>query len=270
MNKQQKRMTPEQRRKLIMTSRAYKMWWAARSTQDPIPSDPYRAFMIDLSLRARLHRKPWWKKHTNRSDYPTVDNPVPMGRRPTKPRPTPRKQKGKPRKRRPEWKPKKRLPTSPVEKEFQKRAEEFAAKYNVPVPRVMVGKGVMSSFYKGGFGYDVVVQKGKVKRTVVQRSEPLVFVGYAPKGKAQSEAALYHELGHHVDFWQKIRQSGGLSKKVLGSRLKQERRAWTHADPFLQTQRPVQKWMKRFTLESYRKKATTIKLASGKKNIIFE
>lgn len=67
----------DRRRKVrILKSKRFKEWWRARRTQSPAPRDPYRAFMIDLSLRASLQRKEVWKHRTNWSDHARVDFPL--------------------------------------------------------------------------------------------------------------------------------------------------------------------------------------------------
>jgi len=268
MPKSKRKVSASEKRELIMSSKAYKDWWAARRRMGSVPLDPYRAFMIDLSLRARRERKADWKKQPNRMDYQTIDYPVPHGGRPTVPSRTPRKSKGKKgktrrrtRRRKPEFIPKKPK-QSPIQREFTKIAERFSKKYNVPVPRVFVGDVPHSkSYYKTGVGF---YSAGIGKRQAFRSSEPMVFVGYkGKKSKVESEAALLHELGHHVDLWQKMEQTGSLSREVVGSQLEKEIRATRLAKPLF-TKPKKQAWLLRHYLSTYMHRTRTELTPTGK------
>ena len=72
MTKRQR--TAAARRAAIMSTVEFQEWWRARIHLHPIPSDPFRAFMIDRGLMARHLDKETWKPRTNRSDLVPVDN----------------------------------------------------------------------------------------------------------------------------------------------------------------------------------------------------
>ena len=236
-----RREEARQRKEMVLSSKAFRDWWAARRTQSPIPSDPYRAFMTDLALSATMQPRKVWRRKTNRSDMPNVDYPVPYGYKPTKkPRLPSRKGEKRRRKAGKPWIPPPPKLT-PMEKELTERAEKFAERYHIPVPKVIAGKGVLRSYYKAGWaaaGY--------------QTSEPIVFIGVGKGAKAQTLAAFYHELGHHAHAWTGYPRTGRVSAKFLGSgKVERERMAWKLADPFMKEQRAIQKWLKKYALGTY-------------------
>jgi len=112
------------RRVAILQSDNFLKWWQYRRLEDPLPNDPYRAYMIDLSLRARREGVSPWRDQPNRFDV-YVDAP-----RKLPPRRTPRKQRARRRIKPKEWKTPKK--TSPERDELQKEADAFCEKYKVP------------------------------------------------------------------------------------------------------------------------------------------
>ena len=52
-----------QRRHQILESQQFHQWWENRRTMQPTPSNPYQAFMIDRSLKAKNYDEKSW------SDY---------------------------------------------------------------------------------------------------------------------------------------------------------------------------------------------------------
>lgn len=62
------------KRKAVMSSEAFRIWWAARQDESPRPADPYRAYMIDRGLHARHAPKESWENVPNRRDLAGVDN----------------------------------------------------------------------------------------------------------------------------------------------------------------------------------------------------
>lgn len=69
------------RRSQILASDDFDKWYEARKEIQPFPSDPYRAFMIDRSLKAKSYDEDSWKDYVNRSDLHPVDSyrPEPDG-----------------------------------------------------------------------------------------------------------------------------------------------------------------------------------------------
>lgn len=63
------------KRKDTLASYAFQTWWAERSKHEPVPTDPYRAFMIDKGLRASLEDREHWTPKPNRKDLPLIDYP---------------------------------------------------------------------------------------------------------------------------------------------------------------------------------------------------
>lgn len=247
--KESDKVTPSQKKELIMSTQAYKEWWEARQSQSPVPSDPYRAFMIDISLRALRTRREIWEHNTNRTDMTEVDFPTGYGYRPTKPRSVPRKQEHRRPARFPEYvRPQSVM--SAFESEIRRRTEEFSSKMRVPVPRVIMGKGILKSYYSSGWGMRRT--RFGVPREAVHVGEPLIFIGASEKAKPQTYAALYHELGHHTHAFSRWHETGSVAGDfVAGGKVEIERKAWQYADPFLRDQRPVQKWLKRYVLGNY-------------------
>lgn len=62
-------------KKTALESEAFDKWYEARRHIQPTPSNPYQAFMIDRSLRAKPYDEPSWEDYVNRSDLEPVDNP---------------------------------------------------------------------------------------------------------------------------------------------------------------------------------------------------
>lgn len=63
------------KRKETLESYAFRFWWAERQKHGPIPTDPYRAFMIDKGLKASLEDREHWTPTPNRKDLPLIDYP---------------------------------------------------------------------------------------------------------------------------------------------------------------------------------------------------
>lgn len=74
-----KKLTARQKelanRKAILESEEYDKWYEARRHIQPSPTNPYQAFMIDRSLRAKPYDESSWEDYVNRSDFEPIDNP---------------------------------------------------------------------------------------------------------------------------------------------------------------------------------------------------
>lgn len=180
--RQQKAMD---KRAKILSSVAFREWWAARSDISPIPSDPYRAFMIDLGLKAKVLPKPWWMFRTNRSDYPPYDYPrgIPLDKRRT-----PSKKQLKRWKKMP--KPAQPLVRTPYEKELVKMLRVAEEKYHLPKARIRIEPRARASYIPSVFG-DRPPQI-LLPRELVKTGE----MGKLPR--IQVEAIAGHEFGHHA------------------------------------------------------------------------
>jgi hypothetical protein len=237
-----RRQETEARRRKIMTSQRFHDWWAARRGIHPVPADPYRAYMIDKSLHAKIHRKEVWQYRTNRADYPPVDLPtwVPA-----------------PKRRMPTRKEERRFATVPraavpfeateFEKGLGKLGEEMAEHYHVPRVKVYYerGEGVLESAYFHGLAGIM---------------EPYVKIG--TKGQAglgvqkQIFSGLTHEVGHHVHAKFGLEPSLAAAGKMslefaTAPKIAREQKAWEFADPFMRQGRPIQKWLKKYALGTY-------------------
>jgi len=69
-------------KKKTIESHAFLRWWEARRKHSPVPSNPYQAYMTDLSLRAEVpESQSEWREKPNRRDLPTIDLPPHIRRR---------------------------------------------------------------------------------------------------------------------------------------------------------------------------------------------
>jgi hypothetical protein len=197
MSKKAQKMNRQQRaaakRQLIVGSSAFSEWWMARQTFYPIPSEPYRAFMIDLGLYARPHHKEVWKHRTNRLDYPPIDFP----RRGEIPKGIPRKRRRLPsRKEIKRWKkvPKRAQPIimTPYEKKLVKEVEKMTEEFHIPMPKVKFHPRTSAR-------YVPTILPWETPSVILARE--FVATGAPKKRKREREqvmAALRHEVGHHV------------------------------------------------------------------------
>ncbi len=226
-----------------MSSPAFLEWYAARKELHPVPADPYRAYMIDLSLRARVAPREVWSKATMWTDVPWIDFPRGM--------PAP-----KPRRGRPSLKPYKQLLTSArlfeekpltpaqqkLKKEILSMKERFLAKYHLPDVDVEFepkAPSEIGAYWRGEIGISKPVVRLGLMGGLRHRPEILATAG--------------HELGHHVGYYRGYAETGHVASDshfVMG-RIQKEREAWKFADPFLIVQRPAQKWVKKTALGTY-------------------
>lgn len=226
------------RRRKIVRTEAFRTWWTARRNIRPIPSDPFRAYMIDLGLFATPLRKPYWKHRTNRSDYPPVDLPrgAPRERR----RLPSRKEERRRYRRIP--KPAKPVILTPRMKEIQKRGEAFLEKFHLPAVT-----------------WRFVPEKGEAISSLVHQAlfggrKAIVQVGVAG-GLYPTVAAMRHELGHHGHYaYQGLAEQekfGLLKGYHMASRIERERVAWKIAEIDLKEAVGIQKWTKKYYLGTY-------------------
>lgn len=227
-----------ERRQQIVRSKAFRDWWTARRNIRPIPSDPFRAFMIDLGLFATPLRKEHWRYRTNRSDYPPVDLPM-----------------GAPRERR-------RLPSRKEERRRYRRIPE-AAKPVVLTPRMKEiqrrGEAMLEKFHLPAVSWKFVPERGEAISSIVHQSlfggrKAIVQVGVAG-GLYPTIAAAKHELGHHGHYaYQGLpeqKKFGLLKGFTEASRVERERIAWKIAEIDLREAVGIQKWTKKYYLGTY-------------------
>jgi len=249
MSRQQRAVA---RKKMITESMAFQMWWNARSTLRPIPSDPYRAFMIDIALYAKPHHQEVWKHRTNRLDYPPVDFPKGF---PRKRRRLPPRKDIKRFKKIPKAAQKRKL--TPAEKSVVQEVEQFNLKYHLPETRVVFQEKV-----SGGAQY-VHSVFGGIPAMILLPS-PLIAGMEKGKGwKQQAEGTIFHELGHHahVAYGYSIPTTSPLSKAIPKayysvSRKEKEKIAWGVARRHIEREKetgwtPVMGWSKKTFLGTY-------------------
>lgn len=240
------KMTKRQReaaakRAAIMGTREFQEWWRARCRIHPIPSDPFRAFMIDRGIPAPITTKEDWKPRTNWVDTVPIDNfHGGKGRRRSRrtPRKPPQFRKG--------YVPKAARPIgklTPLEEQLKAHVRKMAEHYHVPEPEIFFERGegqLASAAYLGGaFGV-----------------KPFLKIGV--KGLKEKSLPLHlgttgHEMGHQVHRRGQVGLLKALSIKGFyeSGKIEQERIAWKIADPFMTMKRPAQKWLKKFALGSY-------------------
>jgi len=266
-----------------LRSSAFLVWWANRKKINPVPSDPYRAFRIDRSLKAKLHSTEVWKKKTNRSDSPLVDYPI--GSRGKRPKIISRKQQH----RKPSKKSIKKLTKQEKRKILYGSSDPFASDRDAQHKKKQVAHA-----------RKVLVQEGeKMAQHYGVPTTPLHFSSRDPNqfarirgdrrvgvikasihlrsGKltASQKLTMLHEQGHVIH----ARQSYDKSNQILqsnkrfdtltglhgqGGQYQKEKIAYNLAEPFIKKlpkgQQAVARWTKRRNLATYQKK---MKLKAG-------
>jgi len=230
------------KRAAIIGSAAFQTWWTARQTFYPIPSDPYRAFMIDKGLFARVHHKEVWQHRTNRMDYPPVDLPlgVPSPKRRLPPRKQIKRFKKRPKAAQP-------LPITPFEKELIGRVEQFTEKYHLPSVEVRIEPRRQPSYMHPLFGKGMILM-------------PKEFVARGAKLKGvreQVESVIFHEAGHHAHVAYGYAIQPDLASAIAtpypkATRIEKERIAWAVAKKHLRKEwSPIMGWGKKVWLGTY-------------------
>lgn len=225
-------------RREVLESEEYKLWWKNRKEVQPIPGDPYRAFMIDRSLEAKLTNEGAWGSVPNRSDFEPVDFPPTAKGRRLK---TLEEPKG-------EY-------VEGTKKRLRAQELEICKKMNVPAPEIRFATGVDASYYSSGYW------RNKTTGEITKMQEPHILIGLSKSGKhyATLDGTLAHELGHHKKIMD-LERSGGkeavarfytdmkYSKQATNE---SERDAWREADPYMTNKRAVQNWHKKYAFGTY-------------------
>ena len=232
-----------------MASSDYKFWWHKRQHEEPIPSNPYRAFMIDKGINAKSDDQRKWNKEPNRHDIDVDSSDV---RRKQTKRPTSKRRHTKPVESKPlSYTPKheaKHQKGQMSRKEVIRIAEEFTKEKGIPMPKKVIVSSDRGPLI-GQMGTAWARKRGVHESYATPYAESSFLKVGTKGGRAQVKAVLYHELGH----WADAHKSGTQGKFKVGGKWRRETAAWKEADSKLQDSRPVQKWTKRFALGSYKK-----------------
>jgi hypothetical protein len=245
----QKKLSEEElerkKKEIVIASAQFREWWEARSSVDPQPSDPYRAFMIDKSLFAKPPRtRVEWEQQPNRRDI-IADYPQYAGRKAELER----------------YGPKEKVPVRKIravesvgasmsERAGMKKPSLIPLKQGYLVSRAYVGK-----IRAGG----ELLETGSHKRAEIGMKGASEMV--------RSTAA--HEYGHiaHANMTAEELQKMGL-KEYQGQRTSREKTymdeaaAWKLARPEIMKipskkgKRAKAFWLQGFALKTYRTPAT--------------
>ena len=249
------RVDPETKQK-ILASPEFATWWKWRRTITPIPSDPFRAYMIDIGIPAKVQEYPQWQKRVNRGDFVNIDFPFP----PTLPLPKrkiPLPSSGKPLHQVLKTKVKKRASI------IKEAAKKFFEYYDLPPISISLsGKGYLRSRLRTRL-------TGKALNPKFAEGVSTVILGAGGKQKLPTLATLFHELGHYKIYREGVPKAfrDWLNPrkikfaKTSEERLREERQAWEYAKPFLT--HPTQHWLKRFALETYKPSSAMSIFAAG-------
>lgn len=269
MSKQEltKKEQSRQKKQEVLNSVSYQEWLKYRKNIHPFPANPYRAYMIDTSLRAEISRTEDWRGEVNRRD---TRHDYPNSARWRTPQPTRRKttrqpEKPPPKKRRtsipakPIFKPHPKSPRTFDEpkkregeltrKEALQITREFTKKHGIPMPkRIIVSRsrghliGQMRTAYARRYGQSQ-------SEGIPHPESSTLRIGVKGTSKAVAIATLLHELGH----WKHAHETktrGGFSRY---SRMEKEQRATQIARGEIKdkTKKPVMSWSLRYGLETY-------------------
>lgn len=180
------------KRREVMASKEFQTWFAARMTTPPVPSDPYRAFMIDRSLNAKLASKTQWQGKPNRLDNPFVDFPAghfPAGTPIYAPAQKPKRRKGEKYKS-PE------LPKDPIERMRVLNIERMTTRHGVATPSIFKVSGITESYARAGIGRYVGVKDSPLVRVGV--GEVHIGKTKGTRSTVQAVAVDFHEAGHVI------------------------------------------------------------------------
>lgn len=178
-------MNEAERKRRVLRSKAFSDWWEVRQDEEPTPSNPYQAYMIDLSLHAIVDRRDVWEKLPNRRDLPEIDLPysgVPTyapARKPPRRREAPYKS--------PE------LPKTGIERDIILSSEAMATSHGKPAPRVIAlsRSGPLTSEAAVGLGRIMGIGP------LIRANQGEIRIG--TKGsRATVLAAQAHETGHVI------------------------------------------------------------------------
>lgn len=164
------------KKKTVLASPSFQKWWRERRNMSSVPDDPYRAYMIDLGIPAKIKPQPIWAVEPNRGDI--VDSDFPFGGARNLPSPEEKK------------------PRHPYVQRMARRGGSMAERHGIEKPDMHfpTSDGALGSYTYTGVG--VKSEGGFIRK---HKGETVVGVRGRSKGsRAQQEAALYHELGHNV------------------------------------------------------------------------
>lgn len=261
------------KRNKIIASRAFRTWWSARRNISPIPSDPYRAYMIDLELKAMILPEEYWRFRTNRADVPEYDYPIgiPIDRRRTPSRKHLKKRwKLKP-------KPAQPLVMTPYEKALVGMVRKAEERFHLPATEIRIEPREKAAYTPQILGKAIITMpKGYVAQAAKQQIV-----------KEQVEATMLHEFGHHAHaayagftkaMSRQIQEKGALSSILKGvpfqpfagtmeTRIGAERVAWKVAKKVSVAERkrwhPISAWRKKYALGTYIRAAPQYALEAG-------
>jgi len=248
-------MNAEERKKRVLKSRAFQTWWEARQDVEPVPSNPYRAYMIDLSLNAIVDRRDTWEKLPNRRDEPDVDLPERSGHGVPTYAPS-----RKPRRRREAPYKSEAVPKSGLARDVYLSNAEMAASHGLPAPRVVTKKqsSPLTSSARVGVGR---IQGEDRILTFGHQGE----INVGTKGRrAVVLATAAHETGHvvHAQSLAKGKTLKGVTPfKGIPSSMSDELMATKLARQHLKKSKAVSKkgelatgsWFLKYALDTYRK-----------------
>lgn len=204
------------RRDAVMNSPEFRDWWGQRRHVDPVPSSPYQAYMIDLSLSAKLEDRSKWERGPNRNDQLKIDFPfagAPNYGRPRRPYQPDNAPAHKPRDRteQPERSPE--LPREGLSRELQLAADAMAVRYGIPAPQVEIKSGGANRSYArvgvGGWGDKLIRAGGGVVTIFAHEAGKK-----GRKAKPIELGTLYHEVGHVVHAQASVLPEGERPKNM--------------------------------------------------------
>lgn len=187
-----------------MSSHAFRDWWANRSQEEPVPSNPYQAYMIDLSLSAKIENRHKWENAPNESDQIQIDFPF-AGAPNYAPAHKP-PQRYEPTEKSPE------MPKSGLSRELQIAADEMAIKYGIPAPIVNTFSGGINRSYAR-------VGVGRFHGQLIKAGGGVVNIGMRNVGERKTltpveYGTLYHEVGHVIHAQTSVLPEGQRPKNM--------------------------------------------------------
>lgn len=170
------------------------MWYRHRIKESPRPSDPYRAYMIDLSLNAGKPKKiEAWQKEPNRHDISKIDTPMfatgsefPIFS--PAPKPRGRREGRKPQRKGVTYAVPESKPTH--QKEIVHLIETSVMKYNTAAPQIVIEKGRSVTSNRNFFSPARNPYTGKIHGGLIN------VQGEGRRGTTIAIAA--HETGHFI------------------------------------------------------------------------
>lgn len=196
-------MNEAERKAQILRSHAFATWWEAREHEKPLPTNPYQAYKIDLSLKAKVEDRAHWEVVPNRRDLILIDYPPYH----TAPEYAPAK---KPRTRNePPYK-SPELPKSGEARELTLASETMARRHGQPAPRVVLNPnmGPLSSHAQTGVG------RYRYTGEVARAGGGTITIGTRGPNKIQKMATTAHETGHVIH----AQNLFGIGHKLEGAR----------------------------------------------------